>query len=32
MIHPIPGARVSQRFGENPEMYEAHGLSGHEGL
>lgn len=24
--------RISQRFGENPAMYEAHGLQGHEGL
>lgn len=32
MIHPIPGARVSQRFGENPDAYAAYGLKGHEGL
>lgn len=32
MIHPIPGARVSQRFGENPDAYAPYGLAGHEGL
>ena len=32
LLHPIPGARISQRFGENPHMYAAFGLAGHEGV
>jgi len=30
--HPIPGARISQRFGANPDYYAKHGLDGHNGL
>ncbi len=30
--HPLPGARITQRFGEHPEAYAAFGLNGHEGL
>ncbi len=29
---PIPGARISQRFGENPEYYRSWGLLGHNGV
>ena len=32
MIHPIPGAPISQRFAENPAAYAPYGLKGHEGL
>lgn len=30
--HPLPGARVTQRFGENAAAYASYGLRGHEGL
>jgi len=30
--HPVPGADISQRFGENPGTYAQYGLAGHEGL
>jgi hypothetical protein len=30
--HPMPDARVSQRFGENPAYYDAYGLAGHNGV
>lgn len=30
--HPVPGARISQRFGENPGWYAQWGLAGHNGL
>ena len=29
---PIPGARVSQRFGSNPSYYAKYGLKGHNGV
>jgi hypothetical protein len=32
LIPPTPGARVSQRFGENPAGYAPYGLAGHEGV
>ena len=32
LLHPALGARISQRFGENPHMYAAFGLAGHEGV
>jgi hypothetical protein len=32
LLHPIPGARISQRFGENPAMYAQYNLAGHEGV
>ena len=32
LLHPIPGARVSQPFGANPVMYAQFGLAGHEGV
>ena len=32
LLHPIPGARISQRFGENPAMYTQYNLAGHEGV
>jgi len=30
--HPVPGARISQSFGQNPAVYQAFGLPGHEGI
>ena len=32
LVHPCPGARISQRFGENPEWYAPFNLPGHEGV
>lgn len=32
LLHPIPGARVSQLFGANPSWYTPYGLAGHEGV
>jgi len=32
LLHPLPGARVTQRFGEHPEYYRPLGYDGHEGV
>ena len=32
MRHPVPGARITQRFNENPAYYQPLGYMGHEGL
>jgi len=29
---PLPGTRISQRFGENPTYYKQYGLAGHNGV
>lgn len=31
LLHPLPGARVTQRFGANPDWYEPT-YEGHEGI
>ena len=30
--NPAPGVRISQSFGQNPAVYQAFGLAGHEGI
>jgi murein DD-endopeptidase MepM/ murein hydrolase activator NlpD len=32
LLHPVPGARVSQVYGARPEYYRKWGLAGHEGI
>jgi len=32
LLHPCPGATISQRFGENPLWYAKFGMDGHNGV